>query len=75
MDKNKIINYIMTTPRNVNWNVLSTMLGEGNWNKLKSYVETTPYNMNRMVLETFLVSSDAGAAIVCEAKVCEAVVG
>lgn len=75
MDKNKIINYIMTTPRNVNWNVLSTMLGEGNWNKLKSYVETTPYNMNRMVLETFFESSGAGAAIVCEAKVCEAVVG
>ena len=75
MDKNKIINYIMTTPHNVNWNVLSTMLDAGNWNKLKSYVETTSHNMNRMVLEAFFGSSGAGAAIVCEAKVCEAVVG
>ena len=75
MDKNKIINYIMTTPRNVNWNVLSTMLDAGNWDKLKSYVETTPHNMNRMVLEAFFGSSSTGAATVCEAKVCEAVVG
>lgn len=72
MDKNQIINHIMKTPHNTNWNVLSTMLGEGNWNKLKLYIETTPYNMNRKVLEAFF---GGGAAIVCEAKVCEAVVG
>jgi hypothetical protein len=72
MDKNSIITYIMTTPHNTNWNVLSTMLGAGDWSKLKAYVETTPYNMNRKILEAFFGDS---AAIVCEAKVCEAVVG
>ena len=53
MDKTKIIDYIMFTPINSNWNVLSTMIGEGDWSKLRTYVETTPYNMNRKVLESF----------------------
>lgn len=74
MDKNSIITYIMTTPHNTNWSVLSTMLGAGDWSKLKAYVETTPHNMNRRVLEA-LVGGVGGAAIVCEAIVCEAVVG
>jgi len=51
--KDKIIDYIMSTPSNTNWNVLSTMVGEGDWSKLKNYIETTPHNMNRMVLESF----------------------
>ena len=74
MDKNSIITYIMTTPYNTNWSVLSTMLGAGDWSKLKAYVENTSHNMNRRVLEA-LVGGVGGAAIVCEAIVCEAVVG
>ena len=54
MDTNKIINYIMTTPYNTNWSVLSTMLGEGDWSKLKQYVKTTPKNMNKKILEALL---------------------
>lgn len=66
MDKSQIIDHIMSTPHNVNWNVLSTMLGEGDWSKLKTYVEQTPHNMNRKVLEVFLGSRVAvvGTAIV-----------
>lgn len=54
MDKNDIIEYVMNTPHNTNWNVLSTVLGEGDWSKLKTYVEATPKNMNRKVLESLL---------------------
>lgn len=53
MDTNKIISYIMTTPYNTNWSVLSTMLDEGDWSKLKQYIKTTPKNMNRNVLKHF----------------------
>ena len=53
MNRDKILDYIMTTPHNINWNVLSSMLGNGDWFKLKKYVETTSYNMNKQVLETF----------------------
>ena len=56
MDKSQIIDHIMSTPHNINWNVLSTMLGSGDWSKLKAYVEQTPRNMNRKVLEVFLGS-------------------
>lgn len=52
--KEQIIDYIMSTPHNTNWTVLSSMLGEGNWDKLKKYVETTPYNMNKKILEALL---------------------
>ncbi len=54
MDRIQIIDYIMSTPHNVNWNVLSTMLDEGDWSGLKAYVEQTPHNMNRKVLEALL---------------------
>lgn len=66
MDKSQIIDHIMSTPHNVNWNVLSTMLGNGDWSELKTYVEQTPRNMNRKVLEVFLGSRVAvvGTAIV-----------
>lgn len=53
MDVNKIIEYIMTTPYNTNWAVLSSMLDDGDWSKLKEYVEKTPKNVNRNVLKYF----------------------
>ena len=53
-DKEKIINYIMNTPYNTNWAVLSSMLDEGDWSKLKQYIEITPKNMNKKVLESLL---------------------
>lgn len=53
MDINKIISYIMTTPYNTNWSVLSTMLDEGDWSELKEYVKKTPKNMNHNVLKHF----------------------
>lgn len=56
--KEKIIDYIMSTPTNTNWNVLSSMLGDGDWTRLKAYVETTPHNMNRMVLKSLLDSEN-----------------
>lgn len=59
--KIKIIDYIMSTPTNTNWNVLSSMLGDGDWTKLKAYVETTPHNMNRMVLESFFSGGSSAA--------------
>lgn len=58
MEKQQIIDYIMSTPTNTNWSVLSSMLGDGDWTRLKAYVETTPHNMNRMVLESFFSGSD-----------------
>ena len=66
-DINQIINYIMSTPTNSNWNVLSSMLGDGDWSELKAYVETTPHNMNRMVLESLLSGGNSnvvGSAVV-----------
>lgn len=54
MDTNKIISYIMTTPYNTNWLVLSTMLGEGDWSELKEYIKKTPKNMNKKILEALL---------------------
>lgn len=75
-EKTQIINYIMSTSTNTNWNVLSSMLGEGNWDKLKKYVETTPWNMNRMVLESFFDdSSSGGQAVVGTAIVGQSTVG
>lgn len=57
-DKEKIINYIMNTPYNTNWAVLSSMLGEGDWSKLKQYIEITPKNMNKKVLESLLTITE-----------------
>ena len=54
---NLIINYLMASPSNTNWNVLSSMLGDGDWSKLKAYVETTSHNMNQMVLKSFFGGS------------------
>ena len=49
-----IIAYLMKSPQNSNWNVLSSLLGDGDWSRLKAYVETTPKNMNRQVLKALL---------------------
>ncbi len=64
----------MSTPYNINWNVLSTMLGDGDWSKLKAYVEQTSHNMNRKVLEVFL-DSGPRIAVVGTAIVGQDVVG
>ena len=74
MNNLQIIDHIMSTPHNVNWNVLSTMLGDGDWSQLKTYVEQTPRNMNRKVLEVFL-GSDSRVAVVGTAIVGQDVVG
>lgn len=73
MNKNDILDYVMNTPRNTNWNVLSSMLGDGDWSELKAYVETTPYNMNRMVLKALLNGGNSN--VVGSAVVGTAVVG
>ena len=70
-----IIAYLMKSPQNSNWNVLSSMLGDGDWSKLKKYVETTPHNMNRMVLESLLGSGSGNSNVVGSAIVGTAVVG
>lgn len=57
-DKEKIINYIMNTPYNTNWAVLSSMLSEGDWSRLKQYIEITPKNMNKKVLESLLTITE-----------------
>ena len=75
MDKTQIINHIMSTPYNINWNVLSTMLGAGDWSQLKKYVETTPRNMNRKVLESLLGSGSGSIAVVGTAIVGQSLVG
>lgn len=60
-----IIDYLMKSPQNSNWNVLSSLLGDGDWSRLKAYVETTPKNMNRQVLKALLGngSSSSGAVV------------
>ena len=66
-ESNPVITYLMTSPSNTNWNVLSSMLGDGDWSELKAYVETTPHNMNRMVLESLLSGGNSnvvGSAVV-----------
>ena len=65
----------MTSPSNTNWNVLSSMLGDGDWSKLKAYVETTPHNMNRMVLESLLSGGSGNSNVVGSAVVGTAVAG
>ena len=74
MDTKKIVDFIMTTPKNVNWNVLSTMLDEGEWIRLKQYVEATSWNMNRKVLESFFGESQSNIAVVGTAIVGQSVV-
>ena len=66
-ESNPVITYLMTSPSNTNWNVLSSMLGDGDWSELKAYVEATPHNMNRMVLESLLSGGNSnvvGSAVV-----------
>jgi len=74
MNNIQIITYLMTSPSNTNWNVLSSMLSDGDWSKLKAYVETTPHNMNRMVLES-LLSGSGNSNVVGSAVVGTAVAG
>lgn len=75
-DINQIINYIMATPSNTNWNVLSALLDNGDWSVLKAYVETTPKNMNRKILEALLGTNSGGnIAVVGTAIVGISVVG
>ena len=71
----QIITYLMSSPSNTNWNVLSSMLGDGDWSELKAYVETTPHNMNRKVLESFFGESSGDAAVVGTAVVGQDVAG
>ena len=59
-----IIAYLMKSPQNSNWNVLSSLLGDGDWSKLKAYVETTPKNMNRQVLKVLLGGENSGSSAV-----------
>ena len=59
-----IIDYLMKSPQNSNWNVLSTLLGDGDWLKLKAYVETTPKNMNRQVLKALLGNGSSGSSAI-----------
>lgn len=71
-----IIAYLMASPQNSNWNVLSTLLGDGDWSQLKAYVETTPKNMNRQVLKALLGGGgSSGGAVVGTAVVGTDVVG
>ena len=61
MKTEEIIEYIMTTPGNVNWNVLKYLLDETVDKKgLKKYVQLTPNNMNRQVVRSFFGSSNSG---------------
>ena len=59
-----IIDYLMKSPQNSNWNVLSSLLGDGDWSRLKAYVETTPKNMNRQVLKALLGNGSSGSSAV-----------
>lgn len=71
-----IIAYLMKSTQNSNWNVLSSLLGDGDWSRLKAYVETTPKNMNRQVLKVLLGGESSGNdAVVGTAVVGTAVVG
>lgn len=64
MNTTQIITYLMTSPSNTNWSVLSSMLSDGDWSELKAYVETTPHNMNRQVLKALLGNGSSGSAAV-----------
>lgn len=64
MNTEEIIEYIMTTPGNVNWNVLKFLLDETVDKKgLKKYVQLTPNNMNRQVVRSFFSSSGGGSVV------------
>ena len=68
MKTEEIIEYIMTTPGNVNWTVLKYLLDETvDKEGLKKYVQLTPNNMNRQVVRGFFGNSNSsvvGTAIV-----------
>lgn len=71
----EIIEYIMTTPGNVNWNVLKHLLDETVDKKgLKEYIQLTPNNMNRQVLYSFFGGS-GGSSVVGTAIVGTSLVG
>lgn len=75
MNTEEIIEYIMTTPGNVNWNVLKCLLDETVDKKgLKKYVQSTPNNMNRQVVRSFFGSS-GGSSVVGTAVVGTSLVG
>ena len=75
MNTEEIIEYIMTTPGNVNWNVLKYLLDETVDKKgLKKYVQLTPDNMNRKVLRSFFGNS-SGSSVVGTAIVGTSLVG
>lgn len=75
MNTEEIIEYIMTTPSNVNWNVLKFLLDETVDKKgLKKYVQLTPNNMNRQVVHSFFGSS-GGSSVVGTAIVGISLVG
>lgn len=68
MDTNKIIEYIMTTPHNTNWAVLSSMLDDGDWEEFRKYVMNTSGNMNRRVLESFVGKAVSSLITVLEGE-------
>lgn len=58
MTKEQIVEYIMSTPYNTNWNVLSTLVGEGDWDRLKFYIRNNSASINKKVIETLMNSDD-----------------
>ena len=75
MKTEEIIEYIITTPGNVNWNVLKYLLDETVDKKgLKKYIQLTPDNMNRKVLRSFFGGS-GGSSVVGTAIVGISLVG
>lgn len=53
--KEKIIKYLMTTPKNTNRNVLESILSDSlNKEAIISYAMKTSYNMNKAILESLI---------------------
>lgn len=78
MTKNEIIEYLMTTPKNTNKNVLNSILaGVSNKDAIIEYALTSPYNMNINVLKSLIGEDEGGgtAAVVGNAVVGTAVAG
>lgn len=72
MEKQKIIEYLMTTPLNTNVAILKSILVDyENRDEIIAYALKTPHNMNKRVLETLLMENESNK----EATVGNAVVG
>ena len=67
MEKNDIIEYLMTTPSNTNAAVLNSILADyDNKNEIIAYALKTPHNMYRRVLETLLMENSSSNEAVVE---------